>query len=776
MSAYDRYQLQLQRLQQGPDPDYAKRKAVASLFMDDNAMLEYLASQRFPDDPGGAFRYQVVDGEIMYEDDQGNMQKEFDRPGDVTAYGEYIQPNIAPAATFAADMAGGIIGAGKGFAKGVELAKNSPAKHPLAMAAIVLGSTAIGGFGGTALAGGAARGARGLTASAFYNLPPEEIAASLRDLGVSASFSAIPFGAGPTGNVINKFLGKEDSLRYLYNLRQGVQGTIDEAAKMGIKLTPAEAASISTGSAHRAANIQLFLSKNGPNLQKINEFYESRSRRAVTAINQFADSMVAGAGTGIKSAQERIAQASRDTIKELNRRRKDRSARLYDGLRDEATEVDLSPVLTRIDEMLLDPRIPSSTRQAVQEFRDSLMTTRKVKNPETGKMEEIEEPLSDLMSIHDRRTTDMEAVVKANLGNANAGKIIGLREDVTALLDDADATYALARRVYDPTKPAIEAVENSAIGRLSGLFQAGNDKAVARSIKEIFNPDVSPRSLRNARRVLKVADPEGWQQIKKFYLNDQLDRFTREQALEGGVPNFQRHFAQPRIRNMMQEILEPQEFENFYRLNDIMGAAFSVRKGASDTQQFMRMEDDFTKEAAGLGADALGLGLGIIRTTGRFLTGRIGDDLAAGIANKQREAYYDKMVDVMLSDDGVETIEDAYNVFSRMNLLGVEVPVYGVKQGVTRGIAEGVDALGDPLIQNYEPTEQKSEEIMRDMERLNQIENEQSMVNPSLFDDLPETSASAMVAPTPLSPSLLPSEEDREIAMRRQQGIAGLMA
>ena len=58
MSAYDRYQLQLQRLQQGPDTDYAKRKAVASLFMDDNAMLEYLASQRFPDDPGGAFRYQ----------------------------------------------------------------------------------------------------------------------------------------------------------------------------------------------------------------------------------------------------------------------------------------------------------------------------------------------------------------------------------------------------------------------------------------------------------------------------------------------------------------------------------------------------------------------------------------------------------------------------------------------------------------------------------------------------------------------------------------------
>ena len=769
MSAYDRYQLQLQRLQQGPDTDYTKRKVVASLFMDDNAMLEYLASERFPDDPGGAFRYQIIDGEIMYEDDQGNMRKEFERPGDVTAFGEYIAPNLAPAATFAADMAGGIIGAGRGFAKGVELAKNLPTKHPLAMAATILATTAVGGFGGTALTGGAARGGRYLTASAFYNLPPEEIAAAIRDLGVSSAFSAIPFGAGPTTNVVNKFLGKEDSLRYLYNLRQGVQGTIDEAAKMGIKLTPAEAASISTGSAHRAANIQLFLSKQ-PQLRKLSDFYESRAQRAVTAINQFADSMIAGSGTQLKSAQERIAQASRDTIKELNRRRKDRASALYNGLRDEATEVDLSPVIARIDEMLLDVRLPSSTRQAVQDFRDSLMVKRQVKNPTTGKMEEVEEPLTDLMSIHDRRTTDMEAVVKANLGNANASKIIGLREDVTALLDDANASYALARRVFDPTKPSIEAVENSAIGRLSGLFQAGNDKAVARSIKEIFNPDVSPRSLRNARRVLQVADPQGWQQIKKFYLNDQLDRFTREQALEGGVPNFQRHFAQPRIRNMMQEILDPQEFENFYRLNDIMGAAFNtVRRGASDTQQFLRLEDDFAKEALslGLGDKGIGFGLSVLRSPGRIAFGQIGDELAARIARKQNEAYYDKMVDVLLSEDGAETIEDAYNVFSRIG--------FGVKQGAARGVAEGVDALGEPLIQDYEPTERAAEEIMQDMERLEQIENQQSAIDPVLFDDLPETELPAMVAQTPPSPDLLPSEEDREIAMRRQQGIAGLM-
>ena len=59
------------------------------------------------------------------------------------------------------------------------------------------------------------------------------------------------------------------------------------------------------------------------------------------------------------------------------------------------------------------------------------MVKRQVKNLTTGKMEEVEEPLTDLMSIHiGERLTWKQ--VKANLGNANAGKIIGLREDVTA--------------------------------------------------------------------------------------------------------------------------------------------------------------------------------------------------------------------------------------------------------------------------------------------------------------------------------------------------------
>jgi hypothetical protein len=130
------------------------RKTISNLFFDENSMLEYLAEQRFPGDPTAPLRYSYVDGDLVYEDENGNLVPEFGALEDASMIEEYLIPNIVPATTLAADITGGIIGAGKGFAKGVQLAAKSPVKHPLAQAAIILGSTAAGGFTGNLLSAG----------------------------------------------------------------------------------------------------------------------------------------------------------------------------------------------------------------------------------------------------------------------------------------------------------------------------------------------------------------------------------------------------------------------------------------------------------------------------------------------------------------------------------------------------------------------------------------------------------------------------------------------
>ena len=79
--------------------DYLLRKTKSYLFFDDDTEVEFLASQRFPNDPQGALRYKNINGELFYVDDQGELQKEFPDNNAVNSYMETVVPNLVPAAT-----------------------------------------------------------------------------------------------------------------------------------------------------------------------------------------------------------------------------------------------------------------------------------------------------------------------------------------------------------------------------------------------------------------------------------------------------------------------------------------------------------------------------------------------------------------------------------------------------------------------------------------------------------------------------------------------------
>lgn len=745
------------------DPEYAMRKAKAGLFFDDNAMLEFLAAERFPDDASGVLRYTMKDGEIYYEDYDGKLRKEFESPEDAGVLDEYVTPNLVPSTTFVADMYGGIKGAEKGFKAGLAAAQKSPVKHPLALSAIVLGSTAAGGVGGNLLVGGAARTGRMALIDQFYNLPPEELEAAAIDLGISSAFSAMPFGAGPAKNIMQKFRGREDALKQLLSLKQGVQGTIDDAAKMGIDLTPAEAANIATSSGAAAIKLQFFLSRQ-PTIVKIQQFYGSRAQKAREAVNVFAGKMGSGVTKAYGSVAERVAAASEAAMKELTDRRKARAGELYSTIRNapDPAQVDTSKIIAELNLIIDDPKRPESLRAAATGFRSSLME-RTVN--EAG--EEVEIPLTNLMDIHDRRTTDMEAIVKANLDTSNAQTVIDLRRQVTDLLGEADPLYDLARRVYDPTKPNLQATERSAIGKISRLFKSG-DKGTAKAVQEIFNPDVSTRSLRNARRVLQAQDPELWKDVKKYYINAKLDDFTKTFTVEQGLPQFQRFFATPKNKAMMEVLLEPEEFQNFNKLIGFLDLALNkVQKGASDTQMLQGYEKVIARDAGGIGTDALALALAAARLPGRLLSGSFGDGIVASIAMKQKEVYFDKIVDVMLNaPDASKSIDEAYNYFSRLEAIA---PQAGLRVG-----EEAVEAATDLGEQEYRPTDQQRERMLQQLEQTQK--SPISSIDVPIFEQLPATQGPSEINPA-MSPTVLPSAEDRELAMRRQdsKGIAGLM-
>ena len=730
--------------EQSEDPDFLKRRTISNLFIDDGSMMEYLASERFPNDPSAVARYEMRDGDIYYRDNLGDLQKEFERPEDVNVLEDTFYPNLAPATTFAFDLYGGIKGAEKGFEAGIRAARTLPIKHPLAVSGVVLGSTALGGAAGALVVGGVPRTARALAIDQFYNVPPEEIAASLKDLGVSSLFSAIPFGAGPTRNVLDKFRGAESSLKEIMALRKDVQGTIDEAAKLGIDLTPAEAADVVT----RSAELQYFLSRQ-PQLMKVQQFYADRSKRVAEAVSAFADSMGSQVLSGRLSAQEKLVRASNQAMKLMSQKRKDRSKQLYDTVRELEIQVDLSPLVTKIDDVLEDATIPQTKREAFEAFRDTLF------------YEQNGEKIlrTDLMNIHDLRTSDMEKIVKANLDTTIAKDVIGLREEVTQALNDGSPLYDLARRVYDPSKPHLMLEERNSVNRIAKIFKGGDDKKISKALKDIFDPELSVGSLRNAKRILQSADPEVWKDVKSEFLRGQLNNFTKYSKLEQGVPQFTNYFNNPKKLDMMRVLLEPEEFESFGKMIGFMDRAFNrIPRGGSPTQPLQAQEKLLAAETKNLPAKAGNLALTLINTPGRIFAGKIGDDMLRTISDRQTEEYYKQMTDALFDPDAVDNIRVLEGFFDRA--------YQTTGQGAVRAIDEATDQ--EDLNYDQEMLEQRQRENLESS--MNQIQ-----IPPVGESVLPLPPTNNFDINPAMSPTILPNPQDRELAMRLQpQGIASL--
>ncbi len=731
--------------------NYGLMKARTNLFFDDNAMIEYIASEKFPDDPMASYRFKKQDGVLVYEDYDGQLKKVFEPGEDVGWLENYFVPNIVPATTFVADLSGGMAGAAAGYKKGVDWTKNI--KNPIVKTIGILGTTAIGGFGGNFLLGGVARTGREAMIDMFYNLPPEEIAAAYNDLLVSSAFSAIPFGAGPTRNVINKFTGKEDGLRYLMNLRTNNDEIIKEASQMGIQLTPAEAADIAT----RAVNLQYFLSRQ-PQIEAVRKFYNNRSARIREATELFADSMGAAAQK-YGDIGRRISEAAASASKQIAAKRKERATKLYNTIRnaEEPVSVDTSAIIKDIDDKLANPELGNDMREALEAMKDQLFDA-------NGNQ------ISNLMSLHDRRAGDIENLIQANRGTSQQIELIRYREGLTDLFEAHPVfgdTYRLAKRVYDPTKPQLELIENSAIGRLSKVV---TDKQKANAIKELFNPDVSVQSMRNVKRVLQAVDPEAMKDVKKMFVKMKLDDFTK-QSLEGGMPQFQQYFARPKTKKLMQEFLSPDEFQKFDRMIEIMGKAYNtVPRGGSPTQPLLSIEKQLADDTAGLGLNTLKFLLGAVRLSGRLIQGTIGDDLMNTIAMKQADAYYDALSKVLFDPDSAVDVERAYQYFSKLE--------FGAKQAMARGAVEGVEAITEED-QKYNPTNQQLQQQQQELQK--SLNNPQGALDVDMFEDLP-MQPDRMGVPLGIdpatSPTILPRDEDRELAMRlrsRQQGIAGLV-
>jgi len=392
-------------------------------------------------------------------------------------------------------------------------------------------------------------------------------------------------------------------------------------------------------------------------------------------------------------------------------------------------------------------------------------------------------------------TEDLRALYETK-ATSEGGKIASVVANYKGQISDAikanNPIYARAARIYDPEKGHLQILERGLLKNLTEAVDKGGATA-APLVQKMFTGKATAEELRRLRRLVQTEDPRVWQNLKADWLRTQLDDVIMGTTDPFGVPNkFLRRIG---IRNpnrafsgrggvkrrsrkidAFKEILSPEEFAAFEDALQVTQAiSYIATQGGSPTQPLLALMRRAEAESSGLSRPVISAVRAIVEVPQRILI-RGFDDLSQAAIGFQREAYEDALIQAIIDPKKALELREAIDRINPYIYMGVQSTARGVDmpealEPTEFGPEGQIESMGDENL-----------DLRRRMRELEEQAAEPSVSDSidlsmgAYFAPLPDVPAPSTLPTTPLSPSLLPSEEDREIAMRRQQGIAGLMA
>ncbi len=376
-----------------------------------------------------------------------------------------------------------------------------------------------------------------------------------------------------------------------------------------------------------------------------------------------------------------------------------------------------------------------------------------------------------------------------------AAELSQIKASMGAAFDAYNPLYAKAKEIYSADDLASSLSDVKIISDIAKIAGAGGTETT-RAVSRLFSGSAEPVDIFKLKAAVQEQNPLAWQRLKGDWLRTRFrdiqgktvnelavpNKFLSALELQGNVVDLTRKSQTDDFSRQVavyRAIFEPNELQRLADVTDLLQSVSSIqnRTGSNTAfnQEFQRrldVESLKTKTSPEVIINAFGI-------LGRGYS-RIRDSISGSLGQKVREerleAYQDMIIDQILNpnSDGqiLKKMEKSFPAYyaTATNIL----------REMTQNVAEGqVEPIEQQLEQKAtEPSRQEIERVERDIDAL---QNSQSAVDmspqESVFEPLSQGPSAAptlgQIDPA-MSPTILPSDKDRELAMRLRGPLGGI--
>jgi len=575
----------------------------AAMVDDPTTKLKIFAKSRFPnlDEKEALSRYGIVNGEVYYLTDDGKVKSE--QPTGVK--------NLA--AGMVADLpaiAGGVIGSVMGAPAG-----------PVG----IVGGGALGAEGGKGYG------------KVIANLALDEPQTVGGNAGAMLQSGLFEAGGNLLGLAFAKALTR-GAARDIAKFDPAKVAEIDKKAKaIGVELNVPQLTNLPSTKAKYDVLASMPTSRDivAENAQKQAKQAEAAAENFISRVSKVAD--VDEAGTQARDAAKKV-------IAKLTQERSAAARPLYkqaftefDGFTDEQA--------ARLAQLRSSPSFRHAEREAASLYKDDLATIGIKEMPQA----------SALRDLHYTKL-GLDKMIEGGMhgpGPTQKRMLVGLKNELLKVMDEASPAYAKARETFGHMTPNIKSVQDGIISKVAGL----KDEQALEAARMVFSDGRSPAAVERMRNLfVKSGLEDDWNALLASHLRETFSKAGQEFATTGGAvnqaPKWRAMLAgNPRQYRLMEKAMSPQQFSAFNDMMDVFDAMGRTAGAGAGSQTMAR------QEGARLLRDEAGSGI-----TGQAANLLSPQNFGTRAANWLSEVrlgnHAEKLAEVMTSPDGIKRLRE----------------------------------------------------------------------------------------------------------------------